>query len=786
MAILASACLPCAAQQLAYPQHYSSTPGVPTIAGQNTSSTFPRFQVLPQSEGIQFLGPMASPTSGNGFSTNSNVQLAVELGGVTQYGYQPVQIRFTLAKPATRSRALRMMFHAGAYSNDRAAMTVESALVINKGDSSAHAELIVPRYEWWDGCGWRVWVDGELDNELSVEQADVPQRQGFVAISALVASTSVNAMQFQPALQVLGNGSADVVTRTPANLPDDWKLYTTFDVVICPAAEFAAWVPRAPKQSAALLRWVRAGGNLWLVDVGWTWNQLPGVEQATGIASAELSDPSADGEAPADDKPQTRAAADAALLTRGWRFVPLGERALEPVEGALALSDYDLDDEPEPAPTRQRRPTAPTGQPKLPTTSQEWFAVRAHGLGAITAFRASIQDVPPVGGALGAGNPGDPFAQGFDPSMGGPYGGQLGTMEAAIDPALVQNLNKSQEATLAVQRSLLMPRLPWTVRHGNKPDESNWEFNNLLIPGVGVAPVGQFQVLLSLFVLAIGPLNYWWLKRRKKLPMLVVTVPAAAAVVTLMLLGVGLFGDGLGVRVRARSLMVLDQTTGESARWARLTYYAGISPRDGLQLEHDSVVYPIMSNFAERRSRRGAFAKRSMAWDDEQQLTGGWLASRTPTQYLAIAASKSDKKLDLRLANGELRIVNRLGVTVTHLVVQADDGKMYWCEDLAPEAGRVVPVVTRSVVASKLRRLFLDNFPEFPPGADGSRYGSGYYGPALSKNLMDSQLDAVNSPVVRAWANGGYIAVTDRGVDLDLGVDNAVEEASFHVIRGTW
>jgi hypothetical protein len=111
---------------------------------------------------------------------------------------------------------------------------------------------------------------------------------------------------------------------------------------------------------------------------------------------------------------------------------------------------------------------------------------------------------------------------------------------------------------------------------------------------------------------------------------------------------------------------------------------------------------------------------------------------------------------------------------------------MYWCEDLAPEAGRVVPAVKRDVVASKLRRLFLDNYPEFPPGADGSRYGSGFYGPSLSKNLMDSQLDAINSPVVRGWANGGYIAVTDHGVDLDLGVDDAVEEASFHVIRGTW
>ena len=163
-----------------------------------------------------------------------------------------------------------------------------------------------------------------------------------------------------------------------------------------------------------------------------------------------------------------------------------------------------------------------------------------------------------------------------------------------------------------MQRSLLMPRLAWAMRHGNKPDEANVEFNNWLIPGVGVAPVGQFQFLISLFVLVIGPLNYWWLKRRKKLPMLLATVPAAAAVVTLLLLSFGVLADGLGVRVRARSLTMLDQTAGEAATWARLSYYAGINPRDGLALPRDTVVYPIMSTWARARSWRGATPQRTI------------------------------------------------------------------------------------------------------------------------------------------------------------------------------
>src|SRR4029077_10500698 len=120
-----------------------------------------------------------------------------------------------------------------------------------------------------------------------------------------------------------------------------------------------------------------------------------------------------------------------------------------------------------------------------------------------------------------------------------------------------------------------------TNRFGNKPDEYNKEFNNWLIPGVGVAPVGEFQFLISLFVLAIGPLNYWWFKKQKKLPFVLVTVPAAAAAVTLLLPSFGVLADGLGARVRARSLTMLDQTAGESATWTRMSYYSGIDPRDG-------------------------------------------------------------------------------------------------------------------------------------------------------------------------------------------------------------
>ena len=64
-------------------------------------------------------------------------------------------------------------------------------------------------------------------------------------------------------------------------------------------------------------------------------------------------------------------------------------------------------------------------------------------------------------------------------------------------------------------------------------------FANLLVPGVGLAPVTEFHVLITLFVLVIGPVNYWLLKRWRRLHLMVLTVPLAAAL-----------GDAGAVRLR--------------------------------------------------------------------------------------------------------------------------------------------------------------------------------------------------------------------------------------------
>ena len=210
----------------------------------------------------------------------------------------------------------------------------------------------------------------------------------------------------------------------------------------------------------------------------------------------------------------------------------------------------------------------------------------------------------------------------------------------------------------------------WDSRHGMKPDDANHDFAKLLVPGVGLAPVTEFQVLITLFVLAIGPLNYWVLKRYNRLQLLVLTVPLAAMLLTGSLFAYAILSDGFGTTVRAQSVTTLDQRTGDAACWSRLSYYAGLAPGQGLTMPDDVAVYPIIPGWNDTDVDASIGAARELEWaDHEAKMTRGWLRSRTPMQYLTVRARKSPHRLELTPAGGKIRAVNQLGTAIRFVLV---------------------------------------------------------------------------------------------------------------------
>ncbi len=678
--------------------------------------------------------PMLNTTTVNGktipsYSSQSGLRLTVDTTWVGSRGYRPVQVTLSSAKPATADVQITVRFHAGIWKNKYRSITMEQDLEMLTGASDVSATLLVPQYGNWDGYGWEVWIDGKEDEQLAFKNLGFSSSNGnsgqYAALVLQSETVGVNRIErLKSFLEVLPL-KVSQLPDSISQLPKKWIGYTNFDVVVATPNDLEQWSQVVPKQFAEMLRWVRAGGNLWVLDVGKGYEQLPQVESILGLKLSGSS-----------------------LEQRGWQFLPLHS---QPRQGADMLVLLEGHGKIEPKLSISPTQKIDFKSLEFAADSRSWFVARAHGMGTVTAFQKFF-DKP----------------------------------SSKEDPA-----NPSNSAMQAVEFSMLSERLNWSWRHGNDPAYGNRNFNDLLIPDIGAAPVFGFQLLITLFVLAIGPVNYWLLKRRGRLPLMLVTVPVAAVAATLLLFSYGILTEGFSVCVRARSITLLDQTNGEATCWARLSYYAGIAPSKGLKMPDDTVVYPIHPTG--RRPAQYAWEQREVEWGEQQNMIRGWLASRTPTQYLTITARPTVQQLVFEPKDDGLLVTNRLGVEVRMLVVQDHAGKFYMGGTLeTDDFARLEPTDMMAAMA-RLRVLNTENIPEFPagfaaPGIGGEAWRSSQLGEehAFSTSLLEAQMNAVVSPLVEDWGNGTYIAITTTGLSLALGLEEVVESDSFHMVHGNW
>ncbi len=343
-------------------------------------------------------------------------------------------------------------------------------------------------------------------------------------------------------------------------------------------------------------------------------------------------------------------------------------------------------------------------------------------------------------------------------------------------------------------------RLLWADRHGMSITSDNPQFWNFLIPGVGLAPVLSFQVLITLFVLGIGPANYWLLRRWKRLHFLIVTVPLSAAAITLALFGYALVSDGLGTRLRVRSFTRLDQARGQAACWARLSYYCGLAPGGGLRFPDDVAV-----NLLEALPGEYGAEGREVLWTDQQWFSRGWLASRTPMQLVTVRSRPSEARLVVTEGTaGGVSVENRLGTRIAELLLCSEGGRLFAASDLDAGATAELAAAEPGAAFARLAAIGQQNEPAFPqnldPNAIRSLFGSRYYyqrirtgmywpGSApgqLRTGLLEDSIRGLLRPTGGSLAPRSYLAIVERSPEVVPGTPSAREEAGFHVIHGTW
>lgn len=719
------------------------------------------------------------------FTQKHGFRLHIDSRWQNNFGYRPIRVEILAQKPTTVEHRFTIRLHVISWDRPMSNLSVEQDFDMPQGALAAETVIACPQFEAGQQYWWEIWVDGVKDKELSVTESVIWQMQSvgnspnasgalkFLIVGDNASQTMVNA----------GSDVFDGLNLQLSELPERWGDYSAVDVVALSPDDLQQLAVSRPAALEAIGRWVRAGGQLWVHPVGDHWERLGDLD-----ALLKLEPVARDGSATKAENTSPQA-----LAKRGWKpikfTIPSGQTASAVfrhlVTGQMRESrdateigelkqnpEYVLTAELAGAATSEQ--SAAANRSREPRDSSKWYLQHAAGLGYVRAFSGEW----------------DPVGFGFALRMQLGGGPEMGTeLQTPVTAAMETTQN-------------------WESRHGMTPNTANEDFPNLLVPGVGLAPVTEFRVLITAFVVVMGPLNYWLLKRANRLHLMLITVPAVALALTLGLFGYAFLSDGLSTRARVHSFTSLDQRSGEAATWSRISYYAGLAPARGLRLPADVALYPIIPGWNTAGGGAVLGSQRLLEWtEDGQRLTEGWLRSRTPTQYLTIRARKSPHRLDIQPRDdGRLAVGNELGTPIEFLAVVDEAGDVFVGESIVEGAKAELKKSTHDLALRRIRQLVTDHRPETPAALEmeptpiaqmqrrqqrryyRNQLGMDYGVSRLRDNLPNDSIAAIagtNLAPVENLPPRWYFAVTEKGPEVEFGTP-VVEQDSFHVIEGKW
>jgi len=721
------------------------------------------------------------------------LRLTVDTRGVDGNGYRPVRIEAAIwpPGPALADRTIRIVVEPDSPYAARPVIRVSGPLEIPEGALQGQMILAIPQSDLWTSIRILTYEDGDLLDDLServthfngpyedhteaipsilIVDCDAPTRgelKQLLRQPAAGASPAAAAGPRQlpdvrrlPTLFLLWNPNDtsqpqvptdaqldDLATLRlvkdmgrvelwpPSELPARWLDYSCFDIAFVSRADLQSLATGQPAAWQAFRDWVASGTTLCVYGMDLTDERLADMDGLLGIQDVAGPDRKADASTPW--RPGNRKQISdcvSALEERRKRYVEAAEQA------RLASGGMG---EPEAKP----KPPAPAPRKRI---EPQPFATRPFYRGRIVAMQTA-----------------EPLAADTD------------------DAAWL--FNDLGESTWM-----------WYQRHGMSLHRENNDYWDWLVPGTGRAPVGSFLILIAAFVIVIGPVNYFLLRRKRRLYLLLVTVPLGAAIVTLTLFAYALVRDGLGVRVRVRSFTEIDQRAGREVSWSRQSYYAGLAPSGGLTLPATAAVFPIERYPTERFQGGG---QRWLVWGDAQTLASGYISSRSTTQFLVVESGPNRRELsfDYEPDAAAVWATNRLGATIDRLVVKDSAGRVLGTTQLAAGQRCRLDAIEPGAARLALAQAVGASAPAFPPGyhpgfdlagLGGYNYWSScdydLPGPTMDAGILEQSLVISLNAQIENWPPRTYIAVTRTTPGVSLGCDDAREEASFHAVLGRW
>lgn len=329
-------------------------------------------------------------------------------------------------------------------------------------------------------------------------------------------------------------------------------------------------------------------------------------------------------------------------------------------------------------------------------------------------------------------------------------------------------------------------RSTWVSRNGHSARSPATDFTNFLIPGVDTVPIYPLLFLMSVFVIVIGPLNYWFCWKRKQLYLLMISIPTIALVTSLVLFGYSAISHGFGALQRVHSFTLLDQRSHEAVSLSRVSVYSGVTPSGGVSVSPETGVFPMLN-------RDQSFTSGELEWTaDNQHMKSGWVNSRSTCQFRIGTPRTISEGLEIDKAS----VRNGFKWGIAHLAVAAEDGKLYYAADIGP--GESASLNELTALEGSFMSQALTETPEgLPDNIQQRRSIFDEFAPrnrrwarqtSMNESILHANIDVLTRLGIHGGQKGkrGYVAILSENPGIETGLPDAEEAGSLHVVRGIY
>ncbi|CAM2007295.1 hypothetical protein [Acanthopleuribacter pedis] len=188
-------------------------------------------------------------------------------------------------------------------------------------------------------------------------------------------------------------------------------------------------------------------------------------------------------------------------------------------------------------------------------------------------------------------------------------------------------------------------------------------------------PRRAFIGLLLLFVICMGPLNFWFVMRHDRRVWLYATVPLLSLCATLVLVVAAFASEGITPGKRGRALVAIDHERQQAATWATGAVYLPIANRNGLFFSGRNEIYFPNDDW---------FINKGINLANGLWLQHGFLRTRIPFHYQERGRYPLRERLAVQFdAAGVPTVTNGFAADVAPVHVTNTAGALYRIDRIA-------------------------------------------------------------------------------------------------------